>query len=219
MERLLLAGAGGLGGEIASWLEGCIGFGSDWEFAGFLSDVPDALAGRTVEGEIVGSIAGYRPRPDESVAVALGDPGPRLAVVETLRQRGARFRTLVHRSAVVGRHVTLGEGVIVAPLTFIGGGAVIGDFVLVNVSATVAHDVRIGAGSTLSGHCDVTGGVQLGREVFLGTHACVIPRVTVGDRAHIGAGSVVLQNVAAGDRMFGVPARRISGSVETPRDS
>lgn len=209
MLRVLIAGAGNFGREIAGWLDGCHGAGCEWELAGFLSDDPAALDGYCQREPILGTINDYEPLPDDRLIVAMGNPEPKLAVAEKLRQRGARFLQVIHKSAVVSRHVTLGEGVIIAPHSFIGCDAILGDFVVLNVSSTVGHDARLGDGCTLSGHCDVTGHVRLGKGVFFGTHACTVPEVTIGDGAYIGAGSVVIRNVAQGARMFGVPAKKM----------
>ncbi|MCX7394629.1 MAG: acetyltransferase [Planctomycetales bacterium] len=210
MLRVLIAGAGNFGREIADGIDGYAGANAEWKFSGFLSDIPDALKGYDFPEQILGTIADYQPQPDDRIVVAISDPGPKMQVAERLKQRGAKFLSLVHRSAVVCRRTILGEGVVIAPLAYVGGGAVLGDFVVLNVNATVGHDTRIGEGCTLSSHCDLTGHVELGKGVFLATHACVIPKVRVGDGAFIGAGSVVIRHVPAGSRVFGVPARNIA---------
>jgi serine acetyltransferase len=87
----------------------------------------------------------------------------------------------------------------------------IGAFVIINLCSTVGHDVSIGDYSTLSCHCDVTGGCALGADVFLGSHASILPCIRVADRAKIGAGSAVVRHVRAGVTVFGVPAKRLRG--------
>ena len=74
----------------------------------------------------------------------------------------------------------------------------------------MGHDTVLGPGTTLSGHCDVTGGAKLGRAVFLGSHASITPNVVVGDAARVGAGSIVIRRVRPGKSVFGVPATEIS---------
>ena len=78
---------------------------------------------------------------------------------------------------------------------------------MVNCHSSAGHDVSIGAWSTVSGHCDLTGQTTLGTGAFLGSGARVIPGKTIGDDAVVGAGSVVIRSVASGQKVFGVPAR------------
>jgi len=215
MFRVLIAGAGDLGREIANWIDSCEGANNAWKLAGFLSDVPEALDGYELPERILGTIADYQPQPDDRMIVAIGDPVGKMQVAERLRERHAKFLTLVHRSAVVSRGAVLGQGVVIAPHVYVGGGAVLGDFVVLNVSATVGHDAKVGAGCTLSCHCDLTGHVVVGAGVFMGTHACVIPKVHVGDWSYLGAGSVVIRNVEPRSRVFGVPARKIATMNDT----
>ncbi len=210
MDRVLIAGAGNFGREIASWIDGCRGYGTAWKLAGFLNDDLHALDGFAEPPErILGTIADYRPQPDERIVLAIGDPKGKLQVAERLQQRGAQFLQLIHQSAVVCRNVRLGAGVLIAPFAFVGGAADVGDFATVSVGSIVAHDVVLGAGCTLTGHCSLAGHVRLGKGVFMGTHACVIPQITVGDWAMLGAGSTIVRDVAAGSHVFGVPAKRI----------
>lgn len=210
MQQVLIAGAGNFGREVVNWIDGCEGANSTWSVAGFLSDDPDALEGFDLPEKILGTIADYQPRPEQRVVVAIGDPSGKMQVAERLRQQGAKFLSLIHRSAVISRRTTLGEGIIISPHVYVGGGAVLGDFVALNVSASVGHDAHVGDGCTLSGHCDLTGHVVLEAGVFLGTHACVIPKIRIGKGAYVGAGSVVIRNIEAGSRVFGVPARKMT---------
>ncbi|NBX34538.1 hypothetical protein EBR16_04160 [bacterium] len=78
---------------------------------------------------------------------------------------------------------------------------------MVNLHATVGHDARIGAWSTLSAHCDVTGGVQVADRVFMGSRVSIIPGRKVGARAVLGAGAVVITDVPPGVTMVGNPAK------------
>ena len=101
MFRVLIAGAGGFGREIAGWIDGCLGANVDWKLAGYLNDNPDALMGYDVPEKILGTITDYLPEANDRVIIAIGDPETKLKIVERLRQRGARFLQLIHRSAVI----------------------------------------------------------------------------------------------------------------------
>ena len=103
----------------------------------------------------------------------------------------------------------MATGIVIAPFAFVSNDVQIGEHVLINVSATVGHNVIIGKGSILCGHVDLTGYVVIGNNVLIGSHACVIPGKRVGDFAVVGAGSAVMRHVPASATVVGVPAKRL----------
>lgn len=208
MNRVWIVGAGGFGREVLQWSLDA-GYGSgDWTFAGFLDDNPAAVAGVPgLAGAVVRPLQSYAPQPGDHLICGIALPRVKKRCVELLLQRGARFLTVVHPTAVVGRDVQIGTGCVLCPGVVTTVDLTVGDFVTLNCGAAIGHDARIGAWSTLNGHCDVTGRVQLGEGVLMGTHAAVIPGIQVGDWAVIGAGSVAMRHVAPETTVVGVPAR------------
>jgi sugar O-acyltransferase (sialic acid O-acetyltransferase NeuD family) len=211
-KRCLVVGAGGAGREILSWTLQMPK--SDWEVAGLLDANPEAFGTAEFPYPILGDPASWTPKDDEVFVAGLGDPAVRLRVCGDLKARGARFVTVVHPSVILALNVTIGEGCVLSPNVVVSANAVIENFVLVNIAASIGHDTRIGEGATVSCHCDVMGYAQIGRECFLGSHAAILPRKKVGDRAVVGAGSTVVRNVAAATTVMGVPAQRLSGFPE-----
>ena len=79
----------------------------------------------------------------------------------------------VHATAVLGKHVTLSEGVSIGPH------AVIGD------------DVSIGLGTTIAAGVVVGDGVTIGRDCVLDPNVVIYRRTQIGDRVQIHGGSVI----------------------------
>jgi len=206
MKKLLIVGAGGFGREMHAWVRQHPDHGRAWTFAGFLDDDPAALAPFGAFAPVF-PLTGHRPAADELLVVGLGLPKVKTALLAPLVAAGADFLTFVHPRALVGERVRLGRGVVLCPGAIVSADVELGDFVMVNLNATVGHDARIGAWSTLSGHCDVTGRVQVGERVFMGSRATVIPGKTVGPGAVLGAGAVVITDVPPGATMVGNPAK------------
>jgi len=211
MDRILIVGAGGFGREVHAWASQHPRCGAAWRIAGFLDDDPEALGGLAPPAPRIGSVADYQPAGNERLICAIGDPATKRRVCESLRERGARFMSLVHPTVVLGADVDLGEGVILCPRVTLTANVRLGDFVAVNCHSSIGHDVAVGAWSTLSGHCDVTGAASLGEGAFLGSGARVLPGRSLGDWSKAGAGAVVLRSVARGQTVFGNPAQAIRG--------
>jgi sugar O-acyltransferase (sialic acid O-acetyltransferase NeuD family) len=209
MRPLHIIGAGGFGREVLAWLRQSQDWGRDWQFAGFVDDNPQALAGRNCPEAIVSSLAGFIPDSEGLLVCAIGDPATRLRICRELQQRGARFHKLIHPSVTVGEGCVVGAGCILCPGVILTVNVRLGDFVIVNVQSSIGHDAVIGDGVTLSGHVDITGNVVVGEGAFFGTHAAIMPGARVGAHAKVGAGTVVLRTVKLGATVMGVPAKQI----------
>jgi sugar O-acyltransferase (sialic acid O-acetyltransferase NeuD family) len=206
---LYIVGAGGFGREVWNWLNSHPDHGVQWTIDGFLDDSPNALAGFDYPVTVVGSVGGHQPDPAALYVCGIGLPKVKEAVCRSLEERGARFLTLVHPTAIVGRNVLLGTGTVVCPGVIITADVKVGRFVTLNCRCGLGHDVTVGDFSTLSAFCDVTGRAVLGRGVMLGSHAAVIPDKSVGDYATVGAGAVVMTKVPAGATVYCPPARQL----------
>jgi sugar O-acyltransferase (sialic acid O-acetyltransferase NeuD family) len=203
---LVIISAGRLGREIVTWATHAIAAGANYRIKGFLDDRADALAGFQYDTSILGSVESYEIRERDVFVGAIGDPRAKLAYYALILEKGGQFINVIHPSAIVGSHVRLGSGIVLAPYTVLTADVSIGDHVAIGTFSNIGHDVMIGSWCQISSHCGVNGMATLGKGVFLGSHACVIPAKKVGDWAFIGAGSVVVRDVEPGAKVFGNPA-------------
>ena len=206
MKDLYIVGAGGFGREVFGWLHAA-GGSSDWKFCGFLDDNPEALKDMDYGMGVVAPISNFVVQPSHLFVCGIGEVSTKMKLCKPLIDRGARFMSVIHPTAIVGNNVKLGHGVVLCPGVILTCDIELGDMVTINCSSSAGHDVKIGNWSTVSAHCDLTGHTSLGEGVFLGSGARIIPGKSVGDHGFVGAGSVVLQSVASGQRVFGNPSR------------
>ena len=208
-ERLVLVGGGDFGRELINWTDDLVDQGKSIPVTGFLDDNPDALKGFQYPVAYLGSIQSYVPQAGDRLLMAVGDPKVKKSLFVDLKLRGCTFATLIHPSAVVARTATLGEGVVVCPHAFVSADAFVGDLCVINGSASIGHDVKLGSFATLSAHVDLTGWVNVDECVFFGSGARVLPKVKIGYGARIGAGAVVMRSVPADAVVYAPPAKRL----------
>lgn len=206
-KKLYIIGAGGFGREIYGWLKDEVNLLSEYELVGFLDDNSAVLDGYEIEHGVVGRILDFEPEGDGYFICGIGSVEWKKKLCQPMVAAGARFLTLVHPTSLIGRNVTLGEGVVVCPGVTLTCDLTVGDMTMINCHSSAGHDVSIGSWCTISAHCDLTGGTVLEDEVFLGSGASVIPNKKVGEGATVGAGSVVIRDVSPFARVFGNPAR------------
>ncbi|TFV52575.1 acetyltransferase [Blastococcus sp. TF02A-35] len=212
---MVVIGAGGFGREVHDVIEAindaraatgdpqleCVGFLADGH-----ADV-ELVEERGVP--FLGAVAGLTSLPaDVRHVIAIGSGAARRRIDEWARAEGRETTTLVHPSAVLGRHrVALGPGSIVCASAVVTTNVRLGRHVHLNLAATVGHDAVLGDYVTVNPNVSVSGNAVLEDEVTMGTGSTVIEGRRVGARTTVGAGAAVVRDLPAGVTAVGVPAR------------
>lgn len=102
----------------------------------------------------------------------------------------AKLATAIHKSAIISKHVEIGEGTMIGPGVIINSGARIGRNVIINSGAVIEHDAVIGDGSHVAPRAVVLGGAKIGECAMIGAGAVVLPGVEVKASALVKALSV-----------------------------
>lgn len=139
--------------------------------------------------------------------IALGNNAVRLQLAQKFQQAGLQAATLIHPSAVIASHVTIGSGTVIMAGACINSDTHIGEQVIVNTSAVVEHDCMIADGVHLAPTVALCGAVTIGSQSLIGVGAKVIPCIKIGHSATIGAGAVVVNNIADNQTVVGIPAK------------
>ena len=206
MKKIYIVGAGGFGRELLWWIKDINKAKPTWEIVGFLDDDPHALDNYECDYKVVGSIKGWEPKEDEEFALALGSPSLKRKIVELLKNKGAKFATVIHPTAMLSEFAHYGEGFIMFPYSKLSANSTVGDFVTL-LSSPIGHDTLIGDYSVISGNCNIVRNVVIGNDVFLAAGVSIAQDIHIGDGAYLGIGSVILKDVQTGAVMFGNPAR------------
>lgn len=210
MKKIVIAGAGGFGRELLQWIKDINEKTPTWEILGFIDDNLHALDGVETDAKVVGTIKDYVSKDDEEVALAFGSPELKRKIVSILKEKGAKFATVIHPTALLSPFAHYGEGFIMFPYSKLSCNSTVGDFVTL-LSTPIGHDNEIGDYTVISGGCNVVRNVKIGKDVFLAAGVCIAQDVVVGDGAYLGLGCVVLKDVKPGSKMFGNPARVVPG--------
>jgi UDP-3-O-[3-hydroxymyristoyl] glucosamine N-acyltransferase len=110
-------------------------------------------------------------------------------------------RVIIQDDVEIGANTAIDRGAMAD--TIIGDGTKIDNLV------HIAHNVRIGRGCAIAGHCGISGSVTLGDFVLLGGRVGIADHVTIGSGAQLAAASGVMHEVPAGARWGGAPAQPI----------
>lgn len=210
MKKIIIVGAGGFGRELLQWIKDINKITLTWEILGFIDDNTAALDGVEIDYSIIGTISDWKPKDDEEFALAIGSPALKRKIVAILKEKGAKFATVIHPTAILSGFADYGEGFIMFPYSKLSCNSTVGDFVTL-LSTQIGHDNVIGDYSVISGGCNIVRNVVIGKDVFLAAGVCIAQDVKIGDGAYLGLGSVVLKDVEPGKKVFGNPARVVPG--------
>ncbi len=207
MKPVYLYGAGGLGREVQALLKAL----PEWQIAGF---VDDNLAGQRINEVLVYPVEKLSNEQEASrnVVVTIGNPAAKAAIVQKLKKiPGINFPTLIHPSVRLldKESIEFGKGCIISAGVSITCSVKVRDHVLINLHATVGHDVIIGNYCSVMPGVNVSGSVSIGEEVLIGSGATILNGRHIGHKAKIGAGAVVIKDVPEKSTAAGVPARII----------
>ncbi len=205
-KNLVIISAGKFGRETFSWAVQAAAQGAPWRVKGFLDDRLHALDGFDYEAKILGDVLNYRIEESDVFIGAIGEPKDKVKYYSPIANRSGCFVNLIHPLAHIGKNVSMGTGILMAPFSLVTCDAKIGNHVSIGAMSHVGHDATIGDWCQISSHCGVNGKASLGEGAFLGSHACIIPGIKVGAWAFVGAASNVLRDVQPGIKVFGNPA-------------
>lgn len=219
MRRIAIIGAGGFARELR-WLLSEIAADPNRKYEPF--DVAGCLVSDLVklgprDSEVLGDFDWLDANHVDALAMGIGTPATRLKVAYELKQRfpAIEWPAIVHPSVRFDAETCkVEEGVILCAGVIATVNVVFEAFSMVNLSCTIGHEARIGAGSVLNPTVNVSGGVQIGNRVLVGTGAQVLQNLTIGENAVIGAGAVVSKDVEPMTTVVGIPAKPLIRNAE-----
>lgn len=143
--------------------------------------------------------------------VAIGDNWKRSLVVKELRSLAPtiEFTNAIHPSAILGKEVALGKGVIIMAGAIINADSYLGDFTIINTKSSVGHDSTLKEFSSLAPNCTLGGNVEIGKFSAISISTTILHGKKIGEHAVIGAGSLVVEDTKGFAVHYGSPAKFI----------
>lgn len=210
MKKLVIIGAGGMGRSVYCIAKGCIGYGTEFVVKGFIDDDLSQLDNFEGYPPMLGTIDDYVIEEDDVFVCSIGDTKTKKLLCEKLKARGAKFQTLIHKTAIVRQNAKIGDGCIIADFASVGADCTIGENSLVQTFAIAAHDCKIGNYARIDTHATCVGGVVIEDTATIHTSAVVSHNVVVGEGATVAALSFVIKKVKPGITVYGNPAKTLS---------
>ncbi|MDB2462189.1 acetyltransferase [Alphaproteobacteria bacterium] len=154
---------------------------------------------------------------DIKFVIGIGDTKIRKAIAEKYSST-LQFTNLIHPQVSFGsgelQKIESQIGIIVAAGVRVTNNVHIGNFVILNLNATVSHDTYIGSYTTIAPQACVLGNVSVREGAWIGAGAIINQGradrpMQIGGYVTIGSGAVVTKDCLNQGIYVGVPARKI----------
>ena len=210
-KKLVIVGAGGFGREILYQLSEVNSQTDLYEILGFIDDAPESQD-KTINGyPVIGNVQWLIDYNSEiCTVICIGNSKVREKVVERISVNpNIIFPTIVAENVKFSDDIKFGKGCIICLSSILTINVTVGDFVIVNLDCTIAHDVILDNFVTLYPSVNVSGNVHIGRCTEIGTGSNIIQGKTIGENTIVGAGAVVIKDIPANCTAVGNPAKPI----------
>lgn len=143
------------------------------------------------------------------VVISLGEPKYRELLYDKVVAQNYTLATLIHPEAYISKRAKFGQGVIVKARAMLSN-VTIDDNTLVADLSTLGHGVVIGKHCVISGHTTVNGGSVLEDNVYVGVSANIRESVRIGRFSIVSMAAAVFKDVGQEQIVMGNPARVIA---------
>lgn len=176
----------------------------------FVDDISDRIE-VSMGGRSIPVIKDWRfPEPFRHFVIGVGEPRSKRLLVEKALTAGLEpFPTLIHpRAFVQAEDVRVGAGGMIGPGCILTTSIVLGDYTLLNLNATIAHDCSIGRFVTCGAGCHVSGRVIIGEGAYMGAGVVIREGITIAPWVTVAAQACVVSDLKEEGSVYaGVPAR------------
>lgn len=143
-----------------------------------------------------------------SFIISIGDNAVRMEIAA--KMQGALFISAIHKSAIIGSNVHIGEGTVVMPGAVININSSVGCHSIINTGAIVEHDCLIRDFVHISPGVTLCGAVQIHKMSWIGAGSTVIPKIKICSDVIVGAGATVIRDIDEKGVYVGCPAKKLN---------
>lgn len=181
MKEIVIIGAGGIGREVAYFIEEINEISPTWNIIGFIDENIEIhnkdLNGYKVLGGL-NALTELNVKP--YVVVAIANCTVKKKIVERLEGK-FDFATIIYPTVKVSKYIEIGKGSIIYPGVILTVNTKIGNHVLLSGNCGIGHDTVIGDYSSVLWGSNFSGYDNVGESCFIGVGTKVIQGINISN--------------------------------------
>lgn len=196
MKNIVIISTGAVAAEITSYLDS-VKDDCDFILKGYLDydyNVEKYYKKYRFSMPIIGDIETYIPEENDYFILGVANIDFRKKVISTIKNKGGKFFTFIHPTAIVAKDAKIGEGCIISPFCMIGPNTLIGDFNHLTSYSFISHDCIVGNNNLFSS-AGICGNVTIGNNNSFYIKSTVVPNVTIENNCIIQAGMLLDKSI------------------------
>lgn len=208
MRPLVVIGAGGFGRETLDVVDVINAESPTFELLGVADDAPSTDNLKRLAQRGITHLGGLSTIPrGVEVAVAVGSPRARRAIVEQLHDADHEYPSLIHPDTLTGSRFEHGVGLIALGGVSVGTNVSLGAHVHLNAHAVIGHDAVLDDYVSINPNATVSGEVHIGSGTLVGASATILQGLTLSPGCLVGAAACVTRPIRSADTtVVGIPA-------------
>lgn len=139
---------------------------------------------------------------------SIGNTKLREKLVDYSKKIGFQFINVIDSTAILSKHVKLGQGIFIGKGVIINCNSIIGSYSIINTGAIVEHECNIGQYVHIAPGSVLAGGVKIGNHTHIGMNSSLLQNINIGENCMVGARSVVLSDLSSNQKIWGVVDER-----------
>jgi sugar O-acyltransferase (sialic acid O-acetyltransferase NeuD family) len=206
LEKLLIIGAGSVGGFIVNNMEL---FNNKFEIIGILDDDHTKLSTNFFGQNVIGSVSALKKFEFKNISLVVGIAFPEVKtkLFSNIEVSAFNFPSFISKNSWFSKNVKIGKGVIIYPGVSINYNSVIDDFAVINMNCAIGHDCLISKFCALAPGSNLAGHTKLMEGVDFGIGASTKQNVKIGEYSRIGGNSIVTSNIPSYSTVIGIPGK------------
>lgn len=209
MKDLVIIGGGNSGKDIIHIVEAINNKNPEWNLLGVIDEKIEFHNQPYLNTKYLGGIDWIKNYQKELFVVCgIGNIAARKRLLDLAAENTfVRFPNLIHPSAEISKHSTLGKGNIVSAFCQIQPSAIIGNFNFLNLGVHIGHDCKVGDYCALNPKVGMYNLSQIGNMCYLAARSTIIQKAKLEDGVFVAAGTIVNKDVPEGNTVMGYPCK------------
>jgi len=197
MDRIIIVGSGGHAAELRDYINHNNNArpADRIEVIGYIDDDESTYEHYGFSEPYLGGIKDHKVQEDAKYLMGIANLEYRKKIIETLVSEGARFRGLIHPTAIISPSCVIHPTTVISHNASVGAKAEIGAYNMLNSRCTIGHDTKMGDYNFISPQVAISGNTSIGNGNLIGTNACTIPGMKIGNNNKIAAGMVIYKPI------------------------